>query len=73
MRQKAILSAWQTGFRTDAEAKSDDLAVTLEINGAEATLWGESLTQFLDQWPIELPLLESGSGARSKMAMTSTT
>jgi hypothetical protein len=49
---------------SDADAKTDEMAFRIEIDGPSAEGWGASLTPYLDQWPEALPILDGGPGAR---------
>jgi len=49
----------------DTLAKRDDLNVSIELSGGQATLWGQSLDRFVDQWPDQLPIIVNGPGKRS--------
>lgn len=51
---------------SDEEARSDDLALEVQIDGTSANAWNQSMTEFLDVWPDELGLRELGPGRRGR-------
>lgn len=49
--------------RRDADASSDALSLKVEWTEGTARAWGTSLDGYLDQWPADFPILDSGPGA----------
>ncbi len=51
---------------TDADAKTDALALRIEWSDADAIGWGVSFARYLDQWPDTFPPNPDGPGAVSE-------
>lgn len=49
--------------RRDADANSDALNLKVEWTVGTARAWGASLAAYLDQWPADFPVLDSGPGS----------
>lgn len=52
----------------DEEAKSDVLALTVELDGDKATGWDASLGKYLERWPDDIWVVDGGPGSAGDSA-----
>lgn len=52
--------------KTDDEARADTLGLEITLDDGRAMAWGGLLDESLEQWPDDLPELETGPGTRAR-------
>lgn len=50
--------------KTDEAARVDNLGLRITLDGGRATAWEGLLSETLEEWPADLPELETGPGTR---------
>lgn len=48
---------------SDEAAKGDALSLIIELRGDDASGWGTQLSQYLDRWPPQIPVVAGGPGS----------